>query len=136
VKKLSLVATAIGFGGALTLAPPLTMLAQDGAVLEKRWSAERVEVGCCWTPARLGQVRVFASVVPASLTTLSSTPGEEEAEGPREMCWVIADLGNRSVVAESSAQGEEQRRLPGVGGWQGDPLHRRKGEMSTSHQGG
>jgi hypothetical protein len=88
VKKLSLVATAIGFGcgGALTLAPPLTMLAQDGAVLEKRWSAESVEVGCCRTPSRLGQV--FASVVPASLTILPSTPGEEEAEGPREMCWL------------------------------------------------
>ncbi len=33
-------------------------------------------------PARLEQA--FASVVPASLTVMLSTPGEEEAGGPRD----------------------------------------------------
>jgi hypothetical protein len=55
------------------------MLVQDGAALKERRSAERVEVSCYFVPARLEQV--FASVVPASLTVLLSTPGEGEVGG-------------------------------------------------------
>ncbi len=83
-KKSYLVAVAVAvdcsFGWKLSCALPRTMLAQDGAAMEESRSAVRVEVSCCLMPARLEQV--FASVVPASLTVLLSTPGEEEAGGP------------------------------------------------------
>jgi hypothetical protein len=51
--------------------------AQDGAALEKRRSEERVEVS--WVPVR--QWQVFASVFPASLTVLPSTPVEGTQRG-------------------------------------------------------
>jgi hypothetical protein len=79
MKKSSLIAIAIvvavavgcSCGWKLTLAEPRTMLAQDGTALEGRWSAERVDVGCCWVLAMLGQI--FTTVVLASLTIPPST---------------------------------------------------------------
>jgi hypothetical protein len=117
--KSSLVDVAVSSSCGWMHVLPQTILAQDGAALEERWSAGNVEVSCCWVPTslvaqlatpefrevgRLGQVSF--NMVPASLPIPPLTPGQREAGGPGEWCWMVAEPDEQPAGTAPSTREE------------------------------